>query len=84
MTPGDAYYPGVYTVALLKYEGPTRRAPHHRTYPVCDGLTIGHLIGKIIANKMHHFLFLLYTKEGRWKGCGDHTYVFFIPLPRQC
>lgn len=21
---------------------------------------------------MHHFLFLLYTKEDRYKGCGDH------------
>jgi hypothetical protein len=26
---------------------------------------------------MHHFLFLPYTSDGRWKGCGDHLYVLF-------
>jgi len=26
---------------------------------------------------MHHFLFLPYTASSRWKGCGDHLYVFY-------
>jgi len=30
---------------------------------------------------MHHFLFLPYTADGRWKGCGDHllhTWALFV------
>jgi hypothetical protein len=32
---------------------------------------------------MHHFFFLPYTRALRWKGCGDHTYVLYIPFPTQ-
>ncbi|KAL7922620.1 hypothetical protein ACQKWADRAFT_312853 [Trichoderma austrokoningii] len=73
LRPGSEYMPGVYTVKLLTYQSPTHRAPHHRTYPVRAGLTIGNLINKILERSMHHFLFLGYTNEGRWKGCGDHA-----------
>ena len=38
-------------------------------------MTIGTLIYKIIALKIPHLLFLPHTKEGRWKGCGDHLYL---------
>jgi len=75
--PGCDYQPGVYTVALLKYQGPAVRSVHNLTYSLQDGTTIGTLVDKIIALKMHHFLFLPYTREARWKGYGDHLYVLF-------
>lgn len=58
---------------MLDYKSPTRRAVHHCTYPLHEGTTVGHLIDKILELKMHHFLFLPYTAQGRWKGCGDHV-----------
>jgi len=45
------------------------------TYELRHGTTIGILIDKIIERKMHHFLFLPYTSELLWKGCGDHAYA---------
>ncbi|KIO24938.1 hypothetical protein M407DRAFT_8674 [Tulasnella calospora MUT 4182] len=78
---GKHYNPGTFTVTLLKYSSVTQRAVHHRTYQLRQGTTIGHLIDKIIARQMHHFLFLPYTREGRWKGCGDHllhTWAVFV------
>ncbi|KAL4074253.1 hypothetical protein V8B97DRAFT_1914313 [Scleroderma yunnanense] len=71
--PGSEYNPGIYTLSVLDYNTPTRRSPHHLTFPLRQGTTIGTLIDKIIDKKMHHFLFLPYTLEGRWKGCGDHV-----------
>ena len=61
---------------MLKYSSPTHRTVHYSTYP--EGTTIGDFINMILRLKMHHFLFLPYPVEGRWKGCGDHTYVLSI------
>lgn len=69
--------PGVYTLSLHNFSTTTRRATHHLTYRLSQGTTIGMLVDKIIDRKMHKFLFLPYTSEGRWKGCGDHAYVAF-------
>ncbi|KZT04198.1 uncharacterized protein LAESUDRAFT_751269 [Laetiporus sulphureus 93-53] len=69
---GSEYNPGVYTLAMLSRDTPTFSAAHYLTYPLRQGTTIGTLIDKIIDKKMHHFLFLPYTSESRWKGCGDH------------
>ena len=76
--PGAHYFPGVYTLDLLKYVAPTRRTVHQLTFSVLQGTTIGMLIDKAIEREVHHFLFLPYTAEGRWKGCGDHVYVLSI------
>ncbi|KIO26489.1 hypothetical protein M407DRAFT_7785 [Tulasnella calospora MUT 4182] len=61
--PGRQYFPGVYTVALLVYPMPTRRALHYVTYDLRQGTTIGTLINKVIAKKMHDRRLL----EGMWR-----------------
>lgn len=60
---------------MLDYKSPTRRAVHDCTYPLREGTTIGNLTDMILRLKMHYFLFLPYTAEGRRKGCGDHVYA---------
>jgi hypothetical protein len=80
---GQDYGPGIFTVALQKYNTATSRAPHHRTYPVAAGTTIGDLIKPIIDKQMHHFLFLAYTDEDRFKGCGHFilsSWVLYLNL----
>ncbi|KAK0194719.1 hypothetical protein F5146DRAFT_978197 [Armillaria mellea] len=79
--PGSHYFHGVYTLNLLDYAEPTHRAVHHLTFPLRQGTTIGTLIDKVVQRNMHHFLFLPYTAESRWKGCGDHllhTWALFV------
>ncbi|KAJ7292645.1 hypothetical protein C8J57DRAFT_1549877, partial [Mycena rebaudengoi] len=62
-----------YTIDLLKYDEATNRSAHERSFLVQGGLTVGSFSDAIIERKMHHFVFLPYTSEGRWKGCGDHA-----------
>ncbi|KIO27453.1 hypothetical protein M407DRAFT_232698 [Tulasnella calospora MUT 4182] len=69
---GEDYAPGTYTLALQKHEAVTLRAAHYRTYTLRAGTTIGALIDAITSRGMHHFIFLLYTDEDRFKGCGHH------------
>ena len=75
---GVDYSPSTYTLALKKYDGATSRASHHRTYTLAAGTTIGALIDTIVNKNMHHFLFLLYTDDDRFKGCGHHLCVLFL------
>lgn len=69
---GTDYGPGIYTLTLEKFDTATRRALHDHTYTLAAGTTIGALIDTIVGKNMHHFLFLLYTDEDRFKGCGHH------------
>ncbi|KAG5649929.1 hypothetical protein H0H81_001442 [Sphagnurus paluster] len=71
--PGEHYVAGEYRLKMLKYESPTLRAVHHCTYPVSEGTKIGDITETILKHNMHHFLFLPYTSQWRWKGCGDHV-----------
>src|SRR6266404_8539163 len=57
------------------YMLPTCHVVHHFTYSLHEGTTIGYLTNMIVQLKMHHFLFLPYTSQGRWKGCRDHVNV---------
>ncbi|KAJ7803328.1 hypothetical protein B0H14DRAFT_2613430 [Mycena olivaceomarginata] len=79
--PKEQYCPGEWTLRLLTYSTPTIRSAHFRTFPVRQGLKIGDLLDKVIGAKMHHFFFLPFTDEYRWKGCGDHlihTWAAFV------
>ncbi|KIO27443.1 hypothetical protein M407DRAFT_232693 [Tulasnella calospora MUT 4182] len=69
---GEDYAPGTYTLALQKHDAVSIRAVHSRTYTLRAATTIGMLIDAITSKYMHHFIFLLYTDENRFKGCGHH------------
>ena len=56
----------------------SHRSVQNRTFSMVQGTTIGDLLDAAIGIKMHHYAFLPYTDEGRWKGCGDFMYIIFL------
>ncbi|KAI6038756.1 hypothetical protein EDC04DRAFT_2569322 [Pisolithus marmoratus] len=78
--PGEHYHPGVFIVALHNYSTPTHCSVQYHTYALSQGTTVGMLLNAAIKLNMHHFLFLPYTSEGRWKGCGNFMLHFWVVL----
>ncbi|KAL1668905.1 hypothetical protein EV121DRAFT_266363 [Schizophyllum commune] len=79
--PGDHYIPGEFSVRLFETDEHSDLVVHHLTYNVRERAKIGDFIRAVIQRNMHHFLFLPYTIDGRWKGCGDHlifTFAVFV------
>jgi len=79
---GVHYNPGLFSIKLLEYNNPTYRSLQNRTFPMQDGITIGELLDAAITRNMHHYVFLPYTIEGRWKGCGDFMLQYWAVLVR--
>ncbi|KIM41133.1 hypothetical protein M413DRAFT_445851 [Hebeloma cylindrosporum] len=86
---GLHYNPGIFSVRMLSYGGPTRRSAHELTYRVAQGTTIGTMLDAAINRDMHHFVFLPHVgrdnmgrNQARWKGCGDFMLQYWAVFVR--
>ncbi|EUC66146.1 hypothetical protein RSOL_507150, partial [Rhizoctonia solani AG-3 Rhs1AP] len=65
----DAYFPGTFTVKLVKYATAPHRSHNSISFGFVESLTLGELVDLVLEEAMDEFVFMPHNDN--WKGCGD-------------
>ncbi|EUC66141.1 hypothetical protein RSOL_507100, partial [Rhizoctonia solani AG-3 Rhs1AP] len=65
----DAYFPGTFTVKLVKYANAPYRSHNSISFGFVESLTLGELVDLVLEESMDEFVFMPHNDN--WKGCGD-------------